>query len=157
MLYSVNMLRNFQRRKCCKEITDNSWTIVRPHREVLIFVVLTSVGQLSWNWRTVGDLQKRIVSRSSLPVGHFFHRCFFHLYDFVKSRTSETPECAAFSILWLNAGAQITHGDRALYLQDRNLEMSSISSHVRMFQLTLAKKIRGGGCLGWIGQLVFIR
>ncbi len=47
MLYSVSMLRNFQRRKCCKEITDNSQTIVRPHREVLIFVVLTSVGQPS--------------------------------------------------------------------------------------------------------------
>ncbi len=28
----------------------------------------------------------------------------------MKSRTSETPECAAFPILWLNAGAQITHG-----------------------------------------------
>ncbi len=34
MLYFVNMLRNFQRRKCCKEITENSQDIVRPRREV---------------------------------------------------------------------------------------------------------------------------
>ncbi len=43
MLYSVNMLRNFQRRKCCKEITENSQDIARPRREVLIFVVLAFV------------------------------------------------------------------------------------------------------------------
>ncbi len=28
----------------------------------------------------------------------------------MKDKTSETPDCAAFPILWLNAGAQITHG-----------------------------------------------
>ncbi len=62
------------------------------------------------SWRTVGDLQKHSVPRSSLPVFHFFCRCFFHLWDFVKNNTSETPERAAFPILWLNSGAQITHG-----------------------------------------------
>ncbi len=42
------MLRNFQRRKCCKEITKNSQNIVRAHRKVLISVMLAVVGQPSW-------------------------------------------------------------------------------------------------------------
>ncbi len=54
------------------------------------------------NWCTVGDLQKHIVSRRSLPVAHFFRRCFFHLQDSVKNKISETPECAAFPILRLS-------------------------------------------------------
>ncbi len=58
MLYSVNMLRNFQRRTCCKEITENGRNISRPHGKVIIFVVIGSVGQPSW--RTVGDLQLSI-------------------------------------------------------------------------------------------------
>ncbi len=48
MLYSVNMLRNYQRRNCCKEITENRQIIVRQHREVIISVVIGSVGQPSW-------------------------------------------------------------------------------------------------------------
>ncbi len=47
VLYSVNMLRNFQRRNCFKEITENSQNVVRPHREVIISVVIGSVGQSS--------------------------------------------------------------------------------------------------------------
>ncbi len=55
-------------------------------------------------WRTVGDLQKRM-SRVVFHLSNFFHRCFFYLHDFVNSGTSETPECAALPILWLNAMA----------------------------------------------------
>ncbi len=32
-----------------------------------------------FNWRTDGDPQKHIVSQRSLPVVHFFRRCFLHL------------------------------------------------------------------------------
>ncbi len=74
-----------------------------PHRKVLVSVVLTL------RWRTVGDLQKLIVSRNSRPVGHFVHRWFLHLEDFVKNRTSVTPECTAFPILWLNTGRTNRH------------------------------------------------
>ncbi len=42
------MLRNFQRRNCCKEITENRQIIVRQHRAVIISVVIGSVGQPSW-------------------------------------------------------------------------------------------------------------
>ncbi len=55
VLYSVTMLRNFQRRNHCKEITENRQVIVRPHREVIISVVIGSVGQPSWmahRWRS---------------------------------------------------------------------------------------------------------
>ncbi len=121
MLYSVNILRNFQRRKCCKEITENSKTIVRPHEEVSISFELTSFGQHILNWRTVGDHKKHIVSRSSLPVVHFFHRCFF-----VKSRTSETPECAAFPILWLSAGTQVTHGGQVQRPREKVWSMAPV-------------------------------
>ncbi len=62
------------------------------------------------NWRIVGDRQNHIFSRSSLPIVYFSHRCFFHLYDFVKSKMSEITEFAEFPILWLNAGAQISRG-----------------------------------------------
>ncbi len=48
MLYSVNMLRNFQRRNCCKEITENRRIIVRPHREVIISVVIRPFDLPSW-------------------------------------------------------------------------------------------------------------
>ncbi len=48
MIYSVKISRNFRRRKCCKEIAENSQDVVRPHREVLISVVFASVGQPSW-------------------------------------------------------------------------------------------------------------
>ncbi len=37
------------------------------------------------NWRTIGVFQKHIV----------FHRCFFHLWDFLKNETSKTLGCAA--------------------------------------------------------------
>ncbi len=45
VLYSVNTLRNCHRRNCCKEITENRRIIVRPHREVIISVVIGSAGQ----------------------------------------------------------------------------------------------------------------
>ncbi len=40
MLYSVNILRKFQRRNCCKEIKENSQNIARPYREGIISVVI---------------------------------------------------------------------------------------------------------------------
>ncbi len=44
MIYSVNVLRNFQRRNWCKEIKENSQHIARPYREVIISVVIGSIG-----------------------------------------------------------------------------------------------------------------
>ncbi len=56
MLYSVNMLRKLSAKKLLQG------NIVRPHVEVMISVVIGSVFQPSWNWRTVGDLQTHIIS-----------------------------------------------------------------------------------------------
>ncbi len=72
VLYSVSMLRNFQRRKCCKEITENSQAIARPHREVIISIVIRSVGQPSWFGAPLEIFKNDIVSRSCFPVIHFF-------------------------------------------------------------------------------------
>ncbi len=92
VLYSANILRNFQRRSCCKEITENSQKIVRPHRGVIISVVIRSGGQPSWS---SAPLENSVV--------HFFRRCFFHLWDSAKNRASETPNRGALPIFWLNA------------------------------------------------------
>ncbi len=108
MVYSAKILQNFQLRKCWKGITENSQNIARPCWGVIISVAIESVSQPSWIGASLEIIKKRIVSQRSLPVVHFFRRCFFHLWDFVKNKTSETPECAAF--LRLNAGARMTHG-----------------------------------------------
>ncbi len=60
--------------------------------------------------RTIGDLQ--IVSWSSLPVVYLLRHYFFFLWAFAKNKISGTPKCVAFHILWIIAGAQITHGDQ---------------------------------------------
>ncbi len=60
MLYSVNILRNFQRRNCCKEITGNSQNIVRPRQEVIISVVIGSVGQPSSIGAPLGIFQNTL-------------------------------------------------------------------------------------------------
>ncbi len=42
----------------------------------------------------------------------------------MKNKSLETPECAAFPILRLNAGAQITHGGQVQRLREKKSQRS---------------------------------
>ncbi len=46
---------------------------------------------------------------------------------FVRNKTSETPECAAFPFLYLNAGAQISRGGQ-VQIRENILETAFIGS-----------------------------
>ncbi len=89
-----------------KKISENRENINRLFSGSYYFCC----GQICWsailNWCAVGYLHKYIVPWSILPVAHFFHRCSFHVWDFVRHKTSETQKYAAFPIL----RAKITHG-----------------------------------------------
>ncbi len=105
VLYSVNMLRSFQRRNCCMEIAENNQNIVRPHREVIVSVVIGSVGQPSW----IGAPLETFKSKFPRRIAFQWFISFIIGSSTCKiSRRTETPECAAFPVLWLNVGASIT-------------------------------------------------
>ncbi len=50
---------------------------------------------LMMKWCTVGDLRKCIACGVAFQVFMFIHSCFFHLWNFVKNKTSGTAECVA--------------------------------------------------------------
>ncbi len=66
MHYSVSILRKFQWMNCCKEITENIQNIVKPHREVIISVVIGFVRQPVW---TSAPLE---IFKNAMPRGVTF-------------------------------------------------------------------------------------
>ncbi len=97
MLYSVNILRNLQRRKCFKVITENSKTMVRPHREFFLCMLCShppvSHLALAWNWRSSKEhnLEEKL---SSYP---FLFPFFLSLVRFREEQNFKNPGMCSIS------------------------------------------------------------
>ncbi len=77
--YFAKILRSVQ---SCKGITEYSQNILRPYRGVVVIGFVIQPPSVD---APLQIFTKRIVPQRSLPVKHFFRRCFFHLCDFAKN------------------------------------------------------------------------
>ncbi len=99
-------LRSFKLWQCCKGKKQRAG---KSPPAVLISYVFRSVDQPPWFGAPLKISRNAFFPWSSLPFINVFPCFFFHLRGFVRHETSETMEYVASPILWLNAGAQITH------------------------------------------------
>ncbi len=98
VLYSANILRNFQRRSYCKELTENSRKIVKPHRGVIISVVIRSGNQPSWSGAPFETFKNTLSDRVAFQ---------FSISSAVVSSTCEVPRGTKLQKPWILQHFQI--------------------------------------------------